>query len=282
VIQYPLMVDDLPTRALQGGLEGRTVVFVHGVGGRANRWAHNLDALGAQGYRAVAVDLPGHGQAAKGSAADVSVPRYTRFVADLVEQISAGPVTIVGTSLGGCVAGQYALAHRDRVEALVLVGSMGLVPLGPETRQRIHKGVLDQSREAVVNRLRRVIAAPTLVTDELIEEEYRNNNSFGAAESFAQLGAYIEQSLDDDVFIDGLSELSERIPLLLVWGREDGTVPLAAGIAARSRLPRAQLAVMDGAAHSPYLEKPLAFNELLLEFLATNRVQAPVAGVEYV
>jgi len=165
------------------------------------------------------------------------------------------------------------------VKAVVLVGSMGLIPIGTEARGRIQAGANNQSREGVATKFQRVIHDQSLVTPEMIEEEYRINNSPGAKESFAQLGQYIAERLDDDVVGPRLAEL--KIPTLLIWGDQDKTVALTVGEAARKLIPDSQLVVLAGAAHTPYYEKHDAFNRVLCDFLAGRTGSSPAPGVEY-
>ena len=64
------------TRVLEAGQGDRVIVFVHGTGGRADRWSRNLDAFADAGFHAYAFDLPGHGFASKGADVACSVPAY--------------------------------------------------------------------------------------------------------------------------------------------------------------------------------------------------------------
>jgi pimeloyl-ACP methyl ester carboxylesterase len=188
---------------------------------------------------------------------------------------------IVGTSLGGHVVASFACEHPDRVNAIVLSGSMGLVPLGADARGRIEVGANNQSYEGVKSKLARVIFDPALVTQDFVDEEFQINNSSGAKESFATLGRYIGEKLDDDVVGPRLAELTPGLPTLLVWGAEDNTVPLSVGEKAAELLPGSKLVVLQRAAHTSYYERADDFNNVLCDFAGgkLGRHQAP--GVEY-
>ena len=262
---YRLDVNGIATRVLEAGSAGTPVVFVHGAGGRADRWARNLDALAAAGYRAYAFDLPGHGFAAKGAGVACSVPAYRDMLAGFLDAIGAARAALVGTSLGGHVVAAYAARNPGRVRAVALAGSLGLVPVGEETRLRVQAGLADQSRAGVLAKLERLLGDPSLATPELVEEDVRINNSPGAKESFAALGRYVATQLDDDVVGEQLA--ASGLPVLLVWGEGDRSVDLSVGRAAAALIPGARLLVLPGAGHAPYLEKPEAFNRALIEFL---------------
>jgi pimeloyl-ACP methyl ester carboxylesterase len=263
---YPLYVNGVATRVLVSGESGTPVVFVHGAGGRAERWARNLDALAAAGYHAYAPDLPGHGFAAKGPGVACSVPAYRDFLAGFVDAIGAAQAVLIGTSLGGHVAAAYAAGNPGRVRALVLAGSLGLVPVGVEARLRVQAGLADQGREGIRAKLQRIFLDASLVTDETVEEDFRVNNSPGAKESFAALGRYVAERLDDDVV--GAQLAAAGLPTLLVWGEQDRSVDLSVGKAAAGVIPGARLVVLPDAGHAPYFERPEAFNRAVIDFLA--------------
>lgn len=265
MIHFPITLPSgTSTRVLAAGNGDRHVVLVHGTGGRADRWIRNIDALAHAGLRAWAVDLPGHGYASKGPFVACSVPAYRAFLGEFMDALAIPKATIVGTSLGGHVVASYALEHPERVERIALVGSMGLVPIGQEARNRIQAGANNQTREGVESKLKRVMHDPALTTSELIEEEWRVNNSAGSLDSFATLGRYIATDLDKDVVGEALA--SSSLPVLLIWGEEDKTVAPAVGRQAREMLANSQLALIAGAAHTAYYEKPDIFNAVLSDF----------------
>ena len=267
MISYPSVVNGVATRVLEAGNRGVPVVFVHGTGGRAERWERNLDAVAAAGYHAYAFDLPGHGFAAKGAGVECSVPAYEELLLGFIKELKQ-KTFIVGTSLGGHVVASCAVHHPELVKGIALCGSMGLVPIGAEARGRIQGGANNQTREGIATKFTRIIFDQSLVTPDMVEAEFRINNSPGAKESFAALGQYIAEKLDDDVVGEKLA--ASKIPVLLAWGDQDKTVPFAVGEASAKLLPRGRFVKLEGAAHTPYYEKHEQFNEALLAFLKSN------------
>jgi 2-hydroxy-6-oxonona-2,4-dienedioate hydrolase len=267
MFSYPKLVGQTLTRVIQSGLDGSPVVFIHGTAARADRWIHNLEPVADAGFRAYAIDLPGHGLSAKDPDFNHSVPAYAEFLEQFLDDFAGEKVTLIGTSLGGHVAATCAINRPERIGRLMLVGSMGLVPVGEETRLRIQGGATNQTREAVIQKLHRVIADPSLITEDLIEEEFAMNNSAGATGSFQKLGRYIARDLDSDVVGGKLNSLPSDIPIHLVWGTEDKTVGPAIGTAAHDSIKRSKLSLIEGAAHTCYFEKPDEFNRILAAFI---------------
>jgi pimeloyl-ACP methyl ester carboxylesterase len=279
LISYPMAVGPVMTRVLEAGQGDRVIVFVHGTGGRADRWSRNLDAFAKAGFHAYAFDLPGHGYASKGAGVDCSVPAYRQVLGAFMDAVGIRKAVIVGTSLGGHVVASYACENPSRVEAVVLVGSMGLVPIGDEARGRIQAGANNQSRDGIVGKLKRVIFDTTLVTEDMVEEEWRINNSAGAAESFATLGRYIVSDLDAEVVGEALAKAA--FPVLLVWGSEDKTVAPEVGRQVKTLVPRSDLVELEGAAHTAYYERADTFNTIVTGYLEQPRQRHSVDGVRW-
>lgn len=280
MIQYPLAAAGTLTRVLEAGRGDRTMLLVHGVGARADRWSRNLDAFAEAGYHAYAIDLPGHGLAEKGSRFDHSVPNYAAFARAVLDEVGADNVYLVGTSLGGHVLATVACEIPERVAGLVLVGTLGMAPLGQEARERTAGLIGDTTPEMIDRKLHSVIHDDRGVTAELHREEVRINNSPGAATGFERIADYFANRIDDDVVGERLAALSGRFGVLVVWGREDLGFPLGMGEAAHRMLDGSRLVIMDDAAHAPYFERPDAFNAIVTQFLAGRLGSEAIEGVE--
>lgn len=269
MIAYPLAVGGWRTRVLEAGAGGRALVFIHGLGARADRWRANLEPLARSGYHCYALDLPGHGFADKGTGFAYGVPGFAAFVRELMGALGLGEAALVGTSLGGHIAAWLAAERSAGIRGLVLVGATGLAPLGEAEGQAIAKNVRDTSREGTERKLRFVLGDPRLVTAEWVEEEWRINTSAGAAEAFERLARYFVEpgGIVSHGVGDRLAELTGRIPTLLVWGKADQVVPLGVGERAVARLPGARLITIGETGHLPYLERADEFNRIVLEFL---------------
>jgi pimeloyl-ACP methyl ester carboxylesterase len=268
-IQYPLLIDTTLTRVIEAG-SGPAVVFVHGLGARCDRWAGTVARIADAGYRAVTFDLPGHGLAAKGAAdAPADVPALARYLVALLDELGIDQAVLVGTSLGGHICAYAATLIPERVPGMMLVGALGIAPLSLDAAQGIQRSVKATSLEEIRGKLNFVIANPALVTDALIHEEWRINNSPGANASFVRMGNYVVDGLERDYVAKEVAALYPAEKIRLVWGAEDKAVPVSIGEQCRELLGGAELLLIDGAGHAPYFEKPAAFDSALLEFLAT-------------
>ena len=267
-IEYPLGVSGSLTRVIEAGRgDDRPVLFIHGLGARADRWRRNLEVFAAAGYRAIAIDLPGHGFASKSDDLDYTVPGFAAFVRDAMDVLDLPPAILVGTSLGGHVSGYLACESPERVTALVLVGAVGLVPIGAAAGAAIRDSVRATGREAIESKLKFVLFDHDAITPEWIEEEWRINNSPGAEQAFARLGDYIAGGMDRHIIGTRLAEAADGVPMMLVWGAEDRAVPLEIGREGRALVGETRLCVIESAGHVPYFEQAPAFNREVLSFL---------------
>lgn len=281
MMNYPLTAAGVSTRILQGGREGPAVILLHGLSARADRWRHNLDTLGAAGVRAIALDLPGHGLAQKGAGFDYSAKGYSDWLEAVLTELGLERVLLVGTSFGGLIAASYAADHPERVLGLMAVGAIGLVPSGAERCQRTVAWLKEMRLDQIRERVKRGVLDNRLITDELIEEDWRINNSAGAAEAFHALGQYYVNSIDADSAAPRIAALNGRFPTELVWGEFDLSVAREYGEQAQKIIPGSVLHTVPDCAHFPYWERPPAFNRLLLDFVqrCTPQAQADKAEV---
>jgi len=265
-IAYPLDAGGIVTRVIEAG-QGPAVLFVHGLGARADRFAGTVARMGAAGYRAIACDLPGHGFAQKGDGCPATVPALADFIIKLLDRLEIGEAVLAGTSLGAHIVGYAAARSPQRFPKLVLIGALGIIPLAPDIAETIRRNVKASAREQITAKLKYVIVDPALVTDALVEEEFRMNNSPGALASFTAVGDYLVNGIAQDYVAAQLRALYDPAKMLLVWGREDKAVPLAVGEACVEALGGAELFVIPDAGHAPYFEQPAAFDARLLAFL---------------
>lgn len=242
--------------------QGPDVVLVPGLGGRTELWHAQREALSGC-MRLALVDPRGHGRS------DRPGGRYTieKLASDLsgvIRQAGAAPAVVVGSSMSSLTAVALAASEPELVRALVLVGgTTGLAPAVREMFVQRAETVARHGPAAVAD----AVAAAALGTTTHQENPglvglYRvvlaRNSRRGYAGSCWAL-------IDGDTA--PLLPLV-RCPVLLVWGAEERVAPLAAQRALRAGLPQAQVRVIPGAGHFPYLEQPARFNAALLEFVA--------------
>jgi len=268
---------------LLGGA-GSPVILVHGLGSSASfEWRFNLEALAAH-HQVVALDLPGFGRSDK-PPADYSIPFFTDILLAFVAARGGRPA-LIGASYGGRIVLGAALEMPQAIDRLVLVDALGVgTPRGLLTyRLLLVRGLgelvlsstaraMRRLRPALVRRLwgwylSRPASMEKILSDTRIADHRQMLASadYRAAYLKTLRGVASLQRLRDGVLVDHrLGELTQ--PILLVWGRHDHVFPASAALAAQRRLRRGRIAVFEDSGHTPQLEEPERFNQLVLEFL---------------
>ncbi len=257
--------------------EGQLVVLIHGITGRSEQWEAAMPLLSA-GHEVLAPDLLGHGESAK-PRGDYSLGAYASAVRDTMVALGHESATIVGHSLGGGIAMQFAYQFPERCERLVLVNSGGL---GREVHPMLRASTLPGSEYVM----------PLLLHPKLIEAGEAVGRLLGffklqagtdlaeVAHGFASLGdaearsAFIETMravLDPGgQRVSALDRLylAESVPTLIVWGESDPIIPVDHGRAAHEAMPGSRLEILQGVGHFPQVERPHEFATLLADFIA--------------
>jgi pimeloyl-ACP methyl ester carboxylesterase len=279
VRQYPVGCCRTTTRVLECGSGGVPLVFLHGVGARADRWWPALHRFAEQGRHCYAFDFPGHGLAGKPETFDYTVPGYARFTEALLDALGLTEAVLVGTSLGGHVAGAVAVRRARSVRALVLVGPMGMLPASQPVLDALASSIQDTTRAGIAKKLARLLVDQRLISDEWVDEEFRINNSPGAADAFAALARYFTSGINDDVVAEPLRRIVSTVPTLLVWGAQDVMVPTEMAEPARHALGgNVPLTLVPNTGHAPYFEAAAEFVEQVDAFLADRALPATVAA----
>jgi pimeloyl-ACP methyl ester carboxylesterase len=258
---------------------GSTILLIHGIGDCSDTWREVIPRL-ARDHTVIAPDLLGHGRSDK-PRGDYSVAAYANAMRDLISVLGTDRVTVVGHSLGGGVAMQFAYQYPERCERLVLVSSGGVCP--------------------EVNRLLRMAAMPNA---DLLLPLMR----FSGTRTATRLAFRALKLLDTDIGVDAddlmrvfdtLPDITARrafvrtlrsvvdwrgqaitmldrcyltkgMPTLLVWGARDGVIPCSHGVIAHAAMPGSRFEVFDEAGHFPHHSDTTRFLGVLDDFLAST------------
>lgn len=255
---------------------GVPLLLVHGVGSTSEGWEPAAGLLAAAGSRVIAVDLPGHGRSAKGQG-DYSLGAMASSLRDLLDVLEIPAAVIVGHSLGGGIALQFTYQFPDRSAGLVLVASGGL---GAETNMALRAMALPGSGVVLkmaltgrtmngLRRLRRqfgrVGAEPKFLSDPVLTKLERLSTDDHRDSFLSTLRSVVDHSGQRVSALDKLHLSADR-PVLIVWGANDGIIPLAHGENAHAQLPGSRFAVFDHSGHEPHRSEPERFAALVADW----------------
>jgi pimeloyl-ACP methyl ester carboxylesterase len=240
--------------------QGEPLVLIHGLGSSARDWEYQVPFF-ARDHRVVALDVRGHGQSDK-PPGPYSIPLFARDVAGLLEGLDAVPAHVVGVSMGGMIGLQLAVDRPDLVRSLVVVNAL------PDMVVRTWA-----QRLAVWQRL---LIAPLLGMKKMAE--VLGGRLFPKLEQGELRAEFVKRWEENDprAYREALKAITgwsvgDRLPgiecpVLVVSGDEDYT-PVEAKAAYVSRLPRAELVVIEDSRHGTPVDQPQAFNEAVAGFL---------------
>jgi pimeloyl-ACP methyl ester carboxylesterase len=249
------------------------VVFVHGIFGSKEDWADLMGRLPPE-VRAVAPDMPGYGAASRPSDFDYTVEGYSRHLAACLDRLGVERAHLVLHDFGGLWGLAFATTHPDRVRSFTLINA-GIV----DDDYRWHRWarvwqtpILGELAFMSANRfiVKTGLNAdnPKPLPDEFID---RICSQMDRGQARAVLKLY--RSARDIRAV--LAPLLARLPLiadrptLVVFGSADAYLPASVAESQRKRFPRAEVHLLDGCGHWPFVDDPGLVASLVIPFLGT-------------
>ncbi|MFE0189227.1 alpha/beta fold hydrolase [Streptomyces sp. NPDC058989] len=248
------------------------VVLLHGTPFSSYVWRGVARALAAR-HRVFVWDMPGYGASGMRDGQDVSLGAQARVFVELLEHWGlagerSGPA-VVAHDFGGCVALRAHLLHGARYARLALVDPVALAPWGSPAYRLLggHREVFGQLPAALHRALVREYVSsasrpglPPAVLDRLVEPWCTDEG---------QPAFYRQIQQNDQRFTDEIQGRYGEIelPTLVCWGAQDDWIPVARGHELASRIPGAQLRVIEGAGHLVQEDAPAELAVALAEFL---------------
>lgn len=243
---------------------GPTVVLLHGLGSSAwGDWGHCIGPLAVH-HRVLALDQLGWGGSDK-PFIDYSIQTWVDFLGEFLRQRQVGHFTLVGESLGGWIAAQYAIQALSgqpapagpsfvlpKPDRLVLCDAAGH-RAGAE--QLLEGGGDSYTIAGAKSLLAKVFHSPAYATDAAVRADLAWAMSKGdswTVHSFSSNRHIVAEAVDGK-----LSAIT--VPTLIIWGAYDELVPLAEGRDYAAKIPGARLVIIPDAAHAACIEKPESF-----------------------
>lgn len=258
---------------------GPLLLLVHGMAGSSETWRRVMPALAGR-FTVLAPDLLGQGQSEK-PRGDYSLGAQASMLRDLLDELGYERATIVGPSLGGGIAMQFAYQFPERCERLVLVNSGGLGREVTFYRRLLSLPAFDYVfplfcsrplREAG-NRIGRWLADAGVDSGAASREIWRSYASLADADSRRAFFRSLREVVDSGgQAVSALGRLyrAANLPTLIVWGKDDPFIPVSHGIAAHEMIPGSRLEIFEGVGHYPHCEAPERFVEVLVDFIDTT------------
>ena len=244
---------------------GDVILLLHGVFSSLhtfNKWAEHL----CKSYRVIRIDLPGFGLTGPSIDNEYGMDLYIGYIRKFMDNLGVDKFHIAGNSLGGWIAWEFAVAHEERINKMVLVNAAGYVSGGnyplpfviaqtPVLRQVFNYEIVPK---VVVRRfLRQVIKDQYVVTDHLVDRYYDIIHREGNLEAFSRIA--------NSKFIQNTNALRNiETPTLVLWGDEDAWISHHDAEKFKNDLKNVTVKIYKGVGHIPMEEIPeLTANDVL-------------------
>ncbi len=217
--------------------QGRPLVLVHGLGGSAENWLHMIPQFTANGFQVYALDLLGYGHSDKPDV-DYSIAMQSDLLLQFLDSQGLQQPDIAGWSMGGWVTGKFAVDHPQRIHRIMLLDSAGLKYeavnasfLRPKTLEDIQRmmSVLTPHPQAI----------PAFFGRDMLRAMQEQDWVVARSLQSMQTGKDI---------LDGKLQIV-KVPVLIVWGKQDVLTPLSIGEQMHKDMPQSVLYVVDGCGH---------------------------------
>ncbi len=257
--------------------DGPPLVLLHGSGPGVTGWRNfraNLPALAAH-FRTFVLELPGFG-VSDGFGAPHPMQSAQTAVRAFLDGLGLDRVRLIGNSMGGFVATDFALAAPDRVERLVTVGGAGTNLFSPQPGEgiiRLSEFVENPTRESLIAWLDSMVFDRSLITEEMIEERWEQaTDPETLASSRAMYGsAALERmaiAMRSSEATPGWANLRRlEVPTLITWGRDDRVSPVDMSIIPMRTLPFGEVHIFPDCGHWVMIEQQKAWESVVLGFL---------------
>ena len=244
---------------------GDVILLLHGVFSSLhtfNKWSEHL----CKYYRVIRIDLPGFGLTGPSIDNEYGMDLYIGYIRKFMDNLGIDKFHIGGNSLGGWIAWEFAVAHEERINKMVLVNAAGYVSGGnyplpfviaqtPVLRQVFNYEIVPK---VVVRRfLRQVIKDQYVVTDHLVDRYYDIIHREGNLEAFSRIA--------NSKFIQNTNALRNiETPTLVLWGDEDAWISHHDAEKFKNDLKNVTVKIYKGVGHIPMEEIPeLTANDVL-------------------
>ncbi|KZS75778.1 hypothetical protein A4G26_05165 [Mycobacterium kansasii] len=265
-------------RAFRIAGSGPAILLVHGIGDNSTTWT-GVHAKLAQRFTVIAPDLLGHGKSDK-PRADYSVAAYANGMRDLLSVLDIERVTVIGHSLGGGVAMQFAYQFPQLVDRLILIGAGGVtkdvnvvfrlasLPMGAEALALLRLPMVRPTVQVVGRVLGLAIGSTALgrdlpnvlrILDDLPEPT--------ASSAFTRTLRAVVDWRGQIVTMLDRCYLTQAIPVQIIWGSRDVVVPVRHARLAHAAIPGSHLEIFEGSGHFPFHDDPARFIDSVQRFI---------------
>jgi 2-hydroxy-6-oxonona-2,4-dienedioate hydrolase len=244
-----------------GPRDCKTLILLHGIGASAERWSRVIPTL-SRDYRIIAPDIIGFGYSDK-PAVEYTMDFFVDFFKLFLDNLGISKASIIGSSLGGHIATEFAIRFNHMVEKLALVSPAGMMRKSSPTLDRYIMSALYPEHQRVYEAFSEMVYDSNTINQEILMDFINRMSLPNAKYAFMSTLLGIRYAPD---LRGRLSSITA--PTLLMWGENDTTIPLTEYSNQYNGIPNMEeIVVIKNCRHIPHVEKPATFNRIVLRFL---------------
>jgi pimeloyl-ACP methyl ester carboxylesterase len=249
------------------------ILFIHGLGSSSIVWRDIPQAL-SEYFHTISVDLIGFGGSDKPKV-DYTISYFSEFIKNFLIQIGIkgqqDKIIIIGHSLGGYIALEYAIENIEQIEKLVLIDSSGMLKKPTKLLEKYLDAALESNPFFRYNKIKKVfeslLSNPYLLLPIIIDIFISVIEKPGAKHAFESA---FKNSTTNSINLEKLERI-KQIPCLIIWGDKDNLIPLCYANKFKQILYKSHFVLITDAGHSPFVEKTAIVYQKLLTFLVEDK-----------
>ena len=252
-----------------GPSDCKTLILLHGIGASAERWSRVIPTL-SRHYRVIAPDIIGFGYSDK-PVVEYTMDFFIDFFESFLDNLGISEASIIGSSLGGHIATEFAIRFPHMVEKLVLVSPAGMMRKSTPTLDRYIMAALYPEYQRVYEVFSEMVYDSNTINQETLMDFVNRMNLPNAKYAFMSTLSGIRYA---PRLTGRLSNITA--PTLLMWGENDTTIPLAEYAHQYNEIPNMEeLVVIKKCGHIAPIERPATFNRIVSKFLMRTTLITP-------
>lgn len=255
-----LQIDGNKIRYLESGDSKKTLVLVHGLGASAERWDQVIP-LFAGDYRVIVPDIIGFGYSDK-PLVDYTPEFFSDFLEKFLVESGIKRPNVIGSSLGGQIAANYAASNSKDIEKLILVSPAGAMKQSTPALDAYIMAALYPNEQSAKNAFEMMEGSGKDIPDDIVNGFVERMRLPNAKLAFMSTILGLKNS---ELILSKLNTIST--PTLIIWGSDDPVIPINYADSFVSGIQDCRFFRMDGCGHTPYVQDPHLFASKVLEFL---------------
>jgi len=252
-------IDGNKIRYFEEGTSKDILLLLHGLGASAERWEYVIP-LFAKKFKVIVPDLIGFGYSDK-PMVDYTTDYFSEFISKFVDKVGIKKMNIIGSSLGGQIAVEFVINHNVNVRKLVLVSPSGVMKHSTPALDAYISAALYPNTDSALNAFQ-VMSDRKEIDEKTVSGFIERMQLPNAKMAFLSTLLGLNNS---QVITEKLQLIT--IPTLIVWGENDPVIPIEYAQSFVSGINDCRFYKMIGCAHTPYVEKPKAFFQIVSDFL---------------